>query len=262
MISIIFAKWALSNSCLGVNPEDMSSHLVLVKPKVPKALAKSMVVARQLLGILPLVESFAAAFEATAIPEKVFFLGPSSVSWKYSWFPWKSWIQISGKHRERSKVMYKIPVMVPYLVIFYSNYLVLRNEKLVIKCENSWTRSMYSYLFIASCRHFVACVLTMLTSLIRVMKVGTFFMPFVPTSISLLWYCCGSTAALSVHSTKIRYTTIVRRDIYSRYYYVGVVPKYSLLARPLLLTSMRVNMAPTRLDWDFRCDLTFEICLT
>ena len=150
--------------------------------------------------------------------------------------------------------------MVAYLVIFYSNYLVLRNEKLVNKCENSWTRSMYSYLFIASCRHFVACVLTMLTSLIRVMKVGTFFMPFVPTSISLLWYCCGSTAALSVHSTKIRYTTIVRRDIYRRYYNIGVVPKYSLLARPLLtpyVNASKHGANQTRLR--FRCDLTFEI---
>ena len=79
MMSIILAKCALSNSCFGVNPEDKSNHRLLVKPKTPIALAKSMLVARQLLGILPLVESLAAAFEAAAIPEKDFLGAPSSV---------------------------------------------------------------------------------------------------------------------------------------------------------------------------------------
>ena len=63
---------------------------------------------------------------------------------------------------------------------------------------------MYFYLFmvVASCRHFVSCVLTMLASLIRVMKVGTFSMPFVPTVISTValvyeYYHCGAAQTAS-----------------------------------------------------------------
>ena len=77
MMFIILEKCALSNSCFGVNPEDKSNHRLLVKPKTPIALAKSMLVARQLLGIRPLVVNFCATLEAFAMPLKV-FLGASS----------------------------------------------------------------------------------------------------------------------------------------------------------------------------------------
>ena len=70
MMSIVLEKCALSNSSFGVNPEDISNHRVLVNPKIPKALAASMVVVRQLLGIWPVVVlSFWAALETDSVPD-------------------------------------------------------------------------------------------------------------------------------------------------------------------------------------------------
>ena len=45
----------------GPLPDDRSSHLELVNPRTPLALAKSMVVALQLFGTRPLVDPRAAA---------------------------------------------------------------------------------------------------------------------------------------------------------------------------------------------------------
>ena len=132
MISIIFAKWALSNSCFGDNPEDISNHRVLVKPKTPSALAKSIVVARQLLGIRPFVESLAAALDALAMPLKVFF-GVSSSGWKiWSWIHFRSFQKIHPKLWEylsqfdriiEGKLKYILYKLYPHLPFEYDTLL-------------------------------------------------------------------------------------------------------------------------------------------
>ena len=71
-IAFIFVDWALSNSSFGVNPEDMSNHLLLVSPKIPIALGSFMLLFWQLFGILPLVVlSFWAALDIPMIPDKI-----------------------------------------------------------------------------------------------------------------------------------------------------------------------------------------------
>ena len=85
-MAIVLAKWALSNSSFGVNPEDISNHRLLLNPKIPSALASSIFVTRQLLGIRPLLPlSFWAALDTAVMPEKVFFgsssVGASVVGW-------------------------------------------------------------------------------------------------------------------------------------------------------------------------------------
>ena len=62
-------------------PEDISSHLELVNPRIPIAFAKSIVVALQLFGTFPLVEPFIEA--ATLIPLET--------PWKD--LPWKNWVK-------------------------------------------------------------------------------------------------------------------------------------------------------------------------
>ena len=71
-IAFIFVDWALSNSSFGVNPEDMSNHLLLVSPKIPIALGSFMLLVWQLFGIRPLVVlSFWAALDIPMIPDKI-----------------------------------------------------------------------------------------------------------------------------------------------------------------------------------------------